>query len=103
PRNVSEAPHSPTRLMSLEEIRETFAKMNARLDRFADRQPPDLEVDEELERSLRDMHEVDKAMREQCRDSPENLLKWEEAMEYLQELEERYRRGLEFEDSQPVQ
>jgi len=101
--DVFMAPQFPGRLMSLDEIRETFAMMNARLDRFADRQPPDLEVDEELERSFREMHNVDKAMREQCRDSPENLLKWEEAMEYLQELEERYRRGLEFENSQPVQ
>lgn len=83
------------------EIRERLDMISSDLDRFMDRQPPDLEVDVALERNFAAMHELDAVMRQRCRDFPAQLAEWEAVMEYLEEIETRYAVGLEAENVEP--
>ncbi|MDX6443895.1 MAG: hypothetical protein QOH71_969 [Blastocatellia bacterium] len=62
----SEKEAEETRLS--QEIRERMEMISSDLDRFMDRQPPDLEVDAALERNFAAMHELDAVMRQRCRD-----------------------------------
>ena len=84
-----------------QEIRERMDIISSDLERFIDRQPPDLEVDAALERNLAAMHELDAVMRQRCRDYPAQLAEWEAVMEYLEEIETRYAVGLEAENVEP--
>ena len=83
------------------EIRERMDIISADLDRFMDRQPPDLEVEAALERSFAAMHELDTVMRQRCRDFPAQLAEWEAVMVYLEEVEMKFAIGLEAEDAEP--
>jgi hypothetical protein len=84
-----------------EDIRERMDMISSDLDRFMDRQPPDLEVDVALERNFAAMHEVDALMRQRCLDFPAQLAEWEAVMEYLEEVERRFAIGLEAENAEP--
>lgn len=87
--------------MSDKELAEKLESISATLDRLDNRQPPDLEVDAALEQAFREMHELADAIHEKCRDFPEELPKWQEFVEYLEEVEGRYKSALEFENSEP--
>lgn len=89
-------------LMSDEELAEKMKSILDIVAPFADRQPPDLEVEAALEQTFKEMHEVAEAIREKCRDFPETKPKWQEFVDELEEVEGRYRSGLEFENSEPV-
>jgi hypothetical protein len=95
---VSEKEAEEARLA--QEIRERMDLISADLDRFMDRQGPDLEVDAALERNFAAMHELDAVMRQRCRDFPAQLAKWEEVMEYLEEVKKRYAVALEADNAQ---
>lgn len=100
--DVAQPLNSPAKIeMSDEELAEKLESISANLDRFDNRQPPDLEVDAALEQTFREMHELADAINEKCRDFPEKLPMWQEFLDYLEEVEERYRIGLEFENSAP--
>jgi hypothetical protein len=89
-------------LISDEELHEKIKSISARLAPLANRRPPDLEVEAALEQTFKEVHEVVDIIREKCRDSPEVLPGWQELVEHLEETEERYRSGSQFEDSEPV-
>ena len=85
-----------------EEINERMEMISSDLDRFINRQPPDLEVDAALERNFAAMHELDAVMRQRCRNYPAQLAGWEAVMEYLEEVETRFKAGVEAEDVEPA-
>jgi len=84
-----------------EDIRERMDMISSDLDRFMDRQPPDLEVDVALARNFAAMHELDAVMRQRCRDFPAQLAEWEAVMESIEEVETRFAIGLEAENAEP--
>ncbi|HXI25339.1 MAG TPA: hypothetical protein VNG71_15855 [Pyrinomonadaceae bacterium] len=92
---------SKKELMSDEELSEKMKSILAIVAPFENRQPPDLELEAALEQTFKEMHEVAEVIREKCRDLPEVLPEWQEFVELLEEVEERYREGLEFENSAP--
>jgi hypothetical protein len=96
---VSEKEAEEARLS--QEIRERLDMISSNLDRFMNRQPPDLEVEAALERNFAAMHELDAVMRERCRDFPAQLAEWEAVMEYLEEVETKNAIGLEAENAEP--
>jgi hypothetical protein len=96
---VSEKEAEEARLS--QEIRERMDLISSDLDRFMDRQPPDLEVDAALKRNFAAMHELDAVMRQRCRDFPAQLAGWETVMEYLEEVETRFMVALEAENVEP--
>jgi hypothetical protein len=83
------------------EIAERLDMISSDLDRFMDRQAPDLEVDAALERNVAAMHELDAVMRERCRDFPAQLAEWGAVMEHLEKVETRLAIGLEAENAEP--
>jgi len=87
--------------MSDEELAEKLESISTTLDRLDNRQPPDLEVDAALEQTFREMHEVAEVIRRKCREFPEELPKYQEFVDYLEEVEGRYGIALEFENSEP--
>jgi hypothetical protein len=105
-----EAPHTASESLAeneaeearlSQEISERMDMISSDLDRFVNREPPDLELDAALERNFLAMHELDAVMRQRCRDYPGQLAKWEEVVDYLEEVETRYKAMLEAEDAQP--
>lgn len=94
--------NSPAKIeMSDEELAEKLESISANLDRFDNLQPPDLEVDAALEQTFREMHELADIIHEKCRDFPEKLPKWQEFIDYLEEVEGRYRIALRVENDAP--
>jgi len=81
------------------EINERMDLINSDLERFMDRDPLDLEVEPALKRNFAAMHEVDAAMRERCRDLPEQLAEWEAVMEGVEEVETRFAIALEVDNA----
>ena len=96
---VSEKEAEEARLS--QEIRERMDMISSDLDRFMDRQPPDLEVDVALERNFAAIHEVDALIRQRCRDFPAQLAEWEAVMESIEEVETRFAIALEAENAEP--
>lgn len=83
------------------EIHELLDRIDADVERFLNREPPDLEIEEALARSFARMHELDAIMRLRYRDYPEKLATWEEAMDSLSESEAIFKAALEEENAQP--
>lgn len=84
------------------EISERMALISADLDRFMNREPPDLEIEGALERNFAAMHELDLIMRQRCRDYPAQLAEWLQVMEFMDELETMFALGREAENAEPA-
>jgi hypothetical protein len=84
-----------------QEISERMEMISSDLDRFMNRELPDLEVDAALERDFLAMHEIDAVMRQRCQDHPDQLAKWQEVMDYLEEVETKYKVMRAAEDAHP--
>jgi hypothetical protein len=84
------------------EIRAALDRINADVDQLMAMEGPDLEFEAAAERTFAGIHELDGVIRLRCRDFPEQLEKWNATMEKFVDVEARFERGRELEESEPA-